>query len=181
MITQSLKTNWPKFIIGWVVCFAIRLLPFRPPSVEPILTTTMPFAKRWGKGAGFMFGFLSIVLYDLIQGKVGMWTWITAAVYGIVGLGAAWYLKSRSSAWHFAVYAVIGTLVFDALTGLTIGPLFFHQSFIQSVLGQIPFTYVHLLSNVVLALTVSPVLDRWVVRNKRLETTSWQALPRSVQ
>ena len=166
---EPLRPNWLKFIIGWVVCLAIRLVPFRPPSLEPIMTTTMPFAKQYGGVAGFIFGSASMILYDAVQGKVGSWTWITAFAYGAVGWGAAVFLKSRPAKirW-FVSYAIIGTLVFDIATGLSVGPLFFGQPFIEAVVGQIPFTLIHLSTNVMLAATVSPLVYRWVVANPRL-------------
>ncbi len=46
-----------------------------------------------------------------------MWTWITAAAYGFVGIGAAWFFnKRKSNAKNYAIYAVIGTLAYDAAT-----------------------------------------------------------------
>ena len=39
------QKNWVKFIIGWAAVFLARLLPFRPPNVEPVLATLMPFSK----------------------------------------------------------------------------------------------------------------------------------------
>ena len=58
----------------------------------------------------------------------------------------------------------MGTLFYDAVTGLTIGPLFFHQSFIVSLVGQIPFTVLHLLGNVSFAIVLSPMIERWLVK-----------------
>ena len=89
------KNNWPKFILGWVICFIIRLAPFRPPNVEPVLATTMPFSKGFGPEAGFLFGFLSIVLFDLMTQKIGVWTLVTAVIYGLLGLASYFYFQKR--------------------------------------------------------------------------------------
>jgi hypothetical protein len=64
------------------------------------------------------------------------------------------------------MYAVIATIVYDAVTGLTIGPLFFHQSFLVSLVGQIPFTLLHLLGNVSFAIVLSPVIERWLIKKE---------------
>lgn len=162
--------GWIKFVLGWGAIFIIRLIPFRPPNVEPIMATLMPFSKRYKHLGSFAFAFTSIVLFDLFVGRVGMWTWITAVAYGLLGLGAYAYFKTRdASPKNFLVYGVVGTIAYDAVTGLSVGPLFFGQSFIEALIGQIPFTLAHLAGTVVLALTLSPALYKWVVTNKKLE------------
>lgn len=161
--------NLAKFIIGWLVVFGLRLLPFRPPNVEPILTTMMPFAKKFGAVGGFIFGFLSIALYDAFQGLLGQWTWITGITYGLLGIIAYFYFKNKKGTpWQYVKYAILGTLLYDAATGLTIGPLMFGQSFAEAFYGQIPFTAMHLGSNIVLAAILSPLVARWVVENEQL-------------
>ncbi len=140
-----------------------RFLPFRPPNVELILASAMPIAKVYGKTAGFLFGALSIVTFDLLTGTLGPWSLITAPAYGLVGFFAGWFLKSRGSRKQFVYFAIVGTVVYDALTGLTIGPLFFGQSFTLAFLGQIPFTLMHLLGNVAFAVIWSPFLVHWLL------------------
>ncbi len=164
--------GWIKFLIGWVVVFLVRLLPFRPPNVEPILATIMPFSKRYKYLGGFLFGFLSIVLFDLAVQQVGLWTLITGIAYGLLGLGAYSFFKNRAaSAKNFLVYGIVGTIAYDVVTGLSVGPLFFDQSLMEAFVGQIPFTLAHLAGTVFFALTLSPALYRWVVLNKKLESS----------
>jgi len=117
----------------------------------------------------FIFGFLSVGIYDLLTSGWGTWTIITALAYGFVGLGAYFFFKNRSGWKNYALYAVIATIFYDAITGLTIGPLFFHQSFMVSLVGQIPFTLLHLLGNVSFAIILSPVIEMWAVKNKKSE------------
>ena len=160
-----------KYVVGWVVGFVVRLLPFRPPNVEPLMATLMPYSKKYGWLGGFVFAFLGIVLFDVATGQVGLWTWITGGTYGVVGVGAYFYFRNRAAtAKNFVIYGIIGTLVFDAITGLGIGPIFYGQPFMQALTGQIPFTLKHLLGNVVLAIFVSPAIYRWVVENPKLAT-----------
>ena len=166
-----LRSGWVKFVIGWIVVFVIRLVPFRPPNIEGVLATTMPFGKRFGWFGGFLFGFFSIALFDTAVGKVGIWTFITAAAYGALGIGAHFYFRNRASkAGNYVVYAVIATLLYDATTGLSVGPLFFGQPFMEALIGQIPFTFWHLAGNVTFAALLSPALYRWVAVNPVLET-----------
>jgi len=173
LIMETYKKNWFKYLVGFIACLLIRLIPFRPPNIEPILATQMPFSKAYGKIAGFLFAFLSMVFYDIITSKVGMWTFITASTYGFLGLWASLYFKNKNnSSWNYAKFAVMGTLVFDIITGLSVGPLLFHQPFMEALAGQIPFTALHLAGNVGFAVIFSPLIYRFVIENKKFETHS---------
>ncbi len=174
---NNIQKNWFKYIVGFIACLLIRLIPFRPPNIEPILATQMPFSKAYGKIAGFLFAFLSMVLFDIITGKVGMWTFITASAYGLLGLWASVYFKNKNnSSWNYAKFAVMGTLAFDIVTGLSVGPLFFHQPFMEALIGQIPFTALHLLGNVSFAVLLSPLIYKFVIENKKFESESLIAI-----
>src|SRR3989338_2920302 len=165
--------NWFKYVVGFVACLLIRLTPFRAPNIEPILATQMPFSKIYGKTAGFLFGFLSIVVYDIITMQIGAWTFVTASAYGILGLFATVYFKNKkSSSWNYVKFAIMGTLFFDAVTGLSVGPLIFHQPFMGALAGQIPFTLLHLLGNVSFALILSPAIYSLVIKKEKSENTS---------
>ncbi len=155
--------NWYKYTIAFLAVFLIRLIPFRAPNLEPMMATIMPMSKKYGVFMSFFFGFLSIVIYDSITSGWGIWTLITGLSYGLVGIGASFYFKNRSGRMNYVVYAIVATILYDAITGLTIGPLFFHQSFAVSLAGQIPFTILHLLSNVSFAIVLSPVIEKWLV------------------
>ncbi len=175
--------QWPnnilKYIIGFAVSILIRLIPFRPPNVEPIMATTMPFAKKWGYLAGFFFAALSIILYDLLHPssgfvRIGLWTWITAILYGLIGIASAWYFQRQKETKqiHYVGFAVVMTLIYDALTGLILSPYLFGMTFAQAFFGQIPFTLNHLLGNIVFAYCISPFLYDWIVNNKQLELST---------
>lgn len=161
------KKNYFKFSVALVVCLLIRLIPFRAPNIEPIMATVMPFSKAYGAWIGFFFAVLSILSYDLITGTIGIQTFFTALSYGIVGLWATYYFqKKEASAWNYARFAIMGTLFFDAFTGLTVGPLFLHQSFMGALVGQVPFTALHLLGNTAFALILSPAIYSLLVKKK---------------
>lgn len=154
---------------GILACLSVRLIPFRAPNIEPIFATQMPFSKAYGKFAGFVFGVSSILAYDFLTHTGGVWTLITASAYGTLGIFSAWYLKNKkASRRNFALVALIGTLFYDAITGLTIGPLFFHQSFVSALVGQIPFTLMHLFGNISFALILSPAIYTFLLKHQRL-------------
>lgn len=169
---ETYKKNWLKFILGFIACLLIRLIPFRPPNVEPILAMQMPFSRAYGALASFLFAFFSIVFYDLITQTLGVWTLLTASTYGVLGFWAYFYFKKhQANAWGYARFAIIGTLFFDAVTGLSIGPLFFHQSFTSALVGQIPFTLWHLLGNVSFAFILSPIIYNFLIKKKEKQKT----------
>lgn len=178
----SFTTGWLKFVIGWTTVFLFRLIPFRLPNVEPMLATVMPFSKRYGPLGSFLFGFLGIALYDAVTSGWGMWTVVTALAYGLLGIAAHFYFKNRSaSVRNFLSFGIVGTIVYDAVTGLTIGPLFMGQSFPVALAGQIPFTLLHLAGTVVFATLLSPALYRWVVESEVFEVSlylPWLFIPR---
>jgi uncharacterized membrane protein len=168
-----MKKNWIKTTIVFAGVLLVRLMPFRAPNVEPIMAVIMPIGKIYGGFMSFMFGFFSIFLFDSMTSGIGIWTLVTAFAYGFLGLGAQYYFKNRSGWKNYALYAVVATILYDIVTGLTIGPLFFHQSFIVSFTGQIPFTVLHLLGNVSFAIVLSPVIEKWLV-TASVKTTASQ-------
>ena len=161
------KKNYLKVVLVFTLCLLARLIPFRMPNIEPILAATMPVGRAHGAFISFSFAVFSILLYDLITSTLGVQTLFTALAYGIIALWSLSYLKKREgTALDYARFAIMGTLVYDALTGLTVGPLFFHQSFIGSLLGQIPFTAFHLIGNVTFALILSPAIYNFMIKKK---------------
>lgn len=165
----SFTTGWLKFVIGWGAVFLFRLIPFRPPNFEPMLATMMPFSKRYGYFGSFLFGFLGIVLFDAVTSGWGIWTLITSLAYGMLGVWARFYFKDRGpTRGNFVKFGIVGTLAYDAVT-MMIGPLFNSQAMGAALLGQIPFTFMHLLGTVVFAALLSPALYRWIIQNNSLE------------
>ncbi len=166
---SSFSTSTLKFIIGWTAVFLFRLIPFRPPNFEPMLATVMPFSKRYGPVGSFLFGFLGIVLHDAVTSGWGSWTWVTAVCYGLLGLAAHYFFKNReASVKNFLLFGIPGTIVYDAIT-MFIGPVFGHQSVAVALVGQIPFTLMHLLGTITFSILLSPALYRWVINNKSHE------------
>lgn len=172
--------NYFKFFLALFLCLLMRLLPFRAPNVEPILATLMPLSIAFGVIASFSFAVLSIFLYDAVTHTLGVQTFFTISAYGIIGLWSAYYFrdfkKNKQNKWSYVRFAIWGTLFFDALTGLTVGPIFFQQSFLGSLAGQIPFTLLHLLGNVVFAIILSPVIYNFLIKKKEKEIISTRSI-----
>ncbi len=77
---------------------------------------------------------------------------------------------------NYIRFAVVGTLFFDAVTGLMPGPLFYGQSFAVALSGQIPFTALHLLGNVAFAATLSPVIHYLLIKKRKPDLVISKAL-----
>jgi hypothetical protein len=174
------KKNYFKFSLSFLLCLLVRLIPFRAPNVEPILATTMPISRAYGAVASFSFAALSILLFDIITRTLGLHTFFTVFAYGALGLFSAYYFKkndrlggvNKDNKWSYVRFAIFGTLFYDAFTGLTVGPIFFHQSFIQSLIGQIPFTALHLLGNITFAIILSPAIYSLLIKKKEKKSVS---------
>ena len=158
-----MSSAWLKYAVVFLGVMLVRLLPFRAPNVEPLLSAVMPMTKRFGMLEGAAFAVLSIVLYDALTAGLGIWTAVTALAYAGIAIGAHFFFARRKpSRGNFVQYSIISVLVYDAVTGLTVGPLAFGQSLSAAMLGQIPFTVLHLIGAVLFAAVVSPVLYRWL-------------------
>jgi uncharacterized membrane protein len=125
----------------------------------------MPTARKYGTIVGFLFGFLSIFLYDSVT-HFGSWTWIAGITYGLIGAFSALYFsKFKSSVLNFALFAFFATIFYDLITGVFFAPIFGQTIWTAFVL-QIPFTVLHLAGNIGFALTLSPILNRWLLKEK---------------
>ncbi len=165
---QRFATPVVKYLIGFAAVLVIRLLPFRPPNVEPLMAAMLPFAKRYGALGGFLFAAGSIVLFDAVTSGWGTWTLVTALAYGLLGIAARWFFAHRDgTARNYLLFAAVGTLLYDAATGLTVGPLFWGQPFMAALMGQVPFTVMHLIGNIAFAALLSPFIERWIVAQVR--------------
>lgn len=170
-IVHSLS-GMPKFILGFVGTIVFRLAsPFLGMwNVSPLMATELAGAKAYGPAVGFFYGAGSIALVDLIMGKIGSWTLITAITYGAVGVWGAFFLKRKqASAKNFVIASIVGTLFFDLVTGVLMGPLLYDQAWSAAIIGQIPFTLRHLAGNVLFAIVLAPWFYRVVMENPQWE------------
>ncbi|MFA4975269.1 MAG: hypothetical protein WC839_02780 [Candidatus Paceibacterota bacterium] len=151
-----------KIVIIFTGCLLFRLIPLRAPNVEPIMASIMPLGRKYGIFFGFLFGFLSIFLFDVFT-NFGSWTWIVGITYGIIGAFSSIYFnKFKTSIFHFALFSFFATIIFDLVTGVLFAPIF-GQTILNALVMQIPFTALHLAGNIGFALTLSPLINKWVV------------------
>ena len=154
-----------KILIVFVGCFLFRLIPLRAPNVEPIMASIMPLGRKYGALMAFLFGFLSMFLYDAVT-HFGSWTLEGAITYGLIGFASTFYFKKfKTSGFNFAVFAFFATIFFDLITGVLFAPMF-GQTILNALVLQIPFTVLHLAGNIGFALTLSPILNRWLASEK---------------
>jgi len=151
-----------KIFTVFIGCLLFRLMPFRAPNLEPIMASIMPLGRKYGALLAFFFGFLSMALYDVFT-HFGVWTWTTGITYGLIGVASTFYFKKfKTSAFNFAVFTFFATISFDLITGVLFAPMF-HQTIFSALVLQIPFTALHLAGNIGLALTLSPILNKWLM------------------
>ncbi len=154
-----------KIFTVFVGCLLFRLLPLRAPNVEPIMASVMPLGRKYGVLTGFLFSFLSIVIYDLFT-HFGAWTWTVGITYGVIGALSSFYFKKfKSSTFNFAVFAFFATIIFDLITGVLFAPMF-GQSMWSAFILQIPFTALHLAGNIGFAITLSPLINKWLASSE---------------
>lgn len=164
-----------KYAIGFAICIFIRLVTrlVPLPNIEPVTTTMMPFGKKSGWLAGALFGAASIAIFDLITNQLGIWTLVTAVMFGLIGAFAGLYLKKKDNRIrHYIGFSVAATLAYDFITGPIMSSILFRMPFMAALIGQIPFTFWHLGGNIALAGLLSPALYKWVANNRHLELSS---------
>jgi hypothetical protein len=167
---NAVKSNRLKLILSLLIANGIRLLKIFPNN-DPIMSMALPFSRRSSALTSFVFPFFTIASFDFITNLLGPWTLLTGITYGLLGLAFHYLLKNRErvTMQEYLALGVLGVLVFDFITGVLATPLLFGGTFIESFLGQIPFTLMHLFSTVAYILVVTPILDRGVLLNKRLD------------
>src|SRR6266498_1643408 len=110
---KNYKKSYPKFFLALIFCLLARLIPVRVPNIEPIFATMMPMSKAYGAFAGFSFAVLSILLYDMLTGTLGMQTFFTVGAYAVLGVWATHYFKkNEANTWGYVRFAIIGTLFY---------------------------------------------------------------------
>ena len=162
----------PKFTAGFVGTMIFRLLsPFLGLwNVSPLMATELSGAKAYGPLVGGLYGFLSMIFLDMLMGKLSDFSLITAGTYAAVGIWGSYFMKNRvANSRNFVVASIVGTLFFDLVTGVLVGPLFFGQVWMVAIVGQIPFTLRHMAGNVFFASILAPWFYRKIMDNPKWE------------
>ncbi len=160
-----------KFAAGLVFVIAFRLIQMPLPNAEPIMAAMLPFAKKYGKLAGFVFASLALASFDFISGRLGWWTLYCAIFYGAIGYAAGKYFANKTTRkmLHYLGFGIIGTLFYDATTALAFG-FQFGQPLGMTIIGQIPFTIYHLVGNMAFILVLTPAVNKLIVENRVLNS-----------
>jgi hypothetical protein len=115
--------------------------------------------------AAATFPIAAMVPFDLLSRRRGVWTAVTAATYGLLGLGFAFVYSAllrrgrTAGAAAYLASGVVGVLAFDFVTGPVLSSLLFQATSAEALVGQIRFTAKHLLSVSGYASIVSPAPD----------------------
>ncbi|MFH1258011.1 MAG: hypothetical protein V1658_03670, partial [Candidatus Micrarchaeota archaeon] len=153
-----------KFALGLAVITILRMIQMPLPNIEPIMATMLPFAKKYGKIAGFVFASVALASFDFISGRLGMWTIYCAIAYGAIGFAAGKYFANKKThkMRYYLGFGVIGTIFYDAVTALLFG-FQFGQPLAVTIAGQIPFTLYHLMGNMAMIAILSPLVTMAIV------------------
>lgn len=167
-----------KFGLSMVFCNAYRLLRFIPNN-DPIMGCMLPFCRegKWWNSA--LFAFLTMVSFDIVTAKVGIWTLVTAGTYAAIGILFYWYYRGKAKIGikTYLGSGIAGVLLFDFITGPIMSSWMFGMTFMEALVGQIPFTILHLISVSAFVLILTPLLDRHLINHPKLEDSNvWQAL-----
>jgi hypothetical protein len=169
-----------KLILTGILCNLYRLLRFIPNN-DPIMGAMLPFSRRGKWWEAGLFAFLTMVSFDLITMKLGVWTIVTGLTYG--ALGIAFYFAygkiKRFSIWTYIGGGVAGVLIFDFITGPIASSLMFGMPFLASLVGQVPFTLLHLASVTFFVALLTPLIDRTIVENPAFEDVALKKLFRA--
>jgi hypothetical protein len=175
--TNKMNTKIVKLIISILIANLVRLFRFIPNN-DPIMAMMLPYSKQKSKLKAFIFPFVTMVTFDILTNSVGVWTIVTSLTYGGLGLMFTYIykkLQENDTKIGLKVYlgsGVVGVLIFDFITGVIMAPLMFGMSFEIALLGQIPFTLLHLTTVSGYVIIITPLLDRHIVLNPKLEDAS---------
>jgi hypothetical protein len=155
-----------KFILSIFISNLIRFFSFIPNN-DPIMALMLPYSRQQNVVFSFFFPFLTMISFDVITGNLGFLTLVTSITYGLLGLFFVFVYKNRKiGVKSYLLSGTFGVIVFDFVTGCVAFPIFFGISFEQAFIGQIPFTFIHLITVSAFVLVITPLADKHLFRNK---------------
>jgi hypothetical protein len=143
------------------------------PNNDPIMGTMLPFARKHNGLSAALFAFITMVTFDLITNRIGVWTLVTATTYGLIGFVFARLLPyfKRINIFTYLASGIVGVLIFDFITGPIMSTFLFKQGFITTLMLQIPFTLMHLASVTLFILIITPIIDVTIINFDQKEVT----------
>ena len=179
-VRKTDNSNRVRLILSIIIANGIRLLRIIPNN-DPIMSMALPYSKRSSALTSFVFPFVTMVSFDFVTNLLGSWTLVTAVTYGLIGLVFHYYLKDKEKTGikTYLGCGIAGVLAFDFVTGVLATPIMFGMTFQAAFMGQIPFTAMHLLTTCAFILVVTPLLDKQVLLNGKLnDNRIWAYLSR---
>lgn len=154
----SLGISWQ---FGALALFSMLLFPF--------------FRGRYAfLGAALAYSLVDVVPALLgAKGTVGLWTLTGAITWGMVGVLFSVH-RPDGSPLGFMRLSVLGTIIFDGITGVILSPILWGMPLEDAFMGQIPFTIKHLLGITALAVIFAPLLFPSISKN--LTKAGWAIL-----
>lgn len=173
---------WIKCILGWLICFAIILVPLQPYSIfiggfplgdaHPMIAILMPFAEKLGVlGSAIYTLIYSISFFAIWRPDLPNWIFVQGFAYAVVlALAALLLKKNKVKILGYVLYAFIGSILFDIIYRVPVGPLQYGQPILSALKEQMPYTFMRAIINTIYALILSFPIYRWIVMNPRLES-----------
>lgn len=168
-MTKNIKTieDSIKYVGGITLCILLRLFTNTSlfPNADPIIGANMPYSQKYGKAAGAAFGFISLVSFDFITGRIGLWTIYCGIAYAALGWFAADYLgkTNKFKMKKYLAYTIIGVIAYDAVTA-SLFAIQFGVSLQTALIMQIPFTIYHLAGATAFTIVLSPIMHYAISR-----------------
>jgi len=150
------------------------------PSVEPIIPIAILAGLLLGPKEGFSIGSGAYVASNFfVWGLQGPWTLFQAIGAGLPGLAAGLWGKTKSPTGNdLILFSVGGTVFYEILINI------FGSVFMMGIVGggllaiplyfltSMPFSLVHIGSNLVFAKALTPVLEKWRKKTNEFEMVS---------
>ena len=148
-----------KLSIGFITTAIFRLLKVFS-NADPIMGFALTESKKGHPARAFAFPFLNIILIDFLMGFLGVWTIVTSVTYGLIGAVFVPIVRNKkSSLVLYLSMSTVGVLAYDFITGVVMSSVMFSQPFIVSLMGQIPFTLMHVFSAGLMCCVIVPFYD----------------------
>ena len=169
-----------KYLLGAIATNAYRLIRVFPNS-DPIMGFIVPAAKNEPIWKAPLFAFVVMFSFDIITNHFGIWTYVTSTTYALVALLLHIQLKNKESKIStFLGAGSVGILIFDFLTGPVMSTFIFNQPFLLTLIAQLPFTILHVVSAVFSIIIITPFYDKEIMKQMNSMLNSVKIAARSL-
>ena len=151
---QVLKLKEWFLMFGFIGGAAVLRIPMQAvPSAEPLTFFAILAGWLFGRNKGFLAGASSLYISNFFMfGGQGPWTPFQALGFGIAGwLGGL--LRKKASYLEIVTITIVGTLIFEIIMN-SFTPLMIGTSIFIAFALALPFTIIHLVSNLIFSLAL---------------------------